>query len=50
MIKEVVFRTGLLQIATGTFVCVVGDPSKGQLLGAGVGSIPILSFTADEML
>jgi hypothetical protein len=29
MIKDVVVQNGLLGIATGTFVCMVGIPDKG---------------------
>jgi hypothetical protein len=29
MIKDVVVQNGLLGIATGTFVCMVGDPYRG---------------------
>jgi ABC-type nitrate/sulfonate/bicarbonate transport system ATPase subunit len=30
MIKDVVIHNGLLRIATGTFVCMVGDSERGQ--------------------
>lgn len=33
MIKEVVFRTGLLGIAIGAFVCVVGNLEVGTRSG-----------------
>jgi hypothetical protein len=37
MIKDVVVQNGLLGIATGTFVCVVGIPDRGTGIGCSRG-------------